>query len=766
MKKKYDVTGMGCAACSARVEKSVNKVEGVRKAEVNLLANSMNVVYDEKICTSQNIMDAVAKAGYGATEATEEIQKREPGEIGKEHIGEMKRRLIVSLIFAIPLFYIAMGHMMGAPMPAFLMSPTAHLIAQAILVAPIVGINYKYFSVGISMLLRRSPNMDSLIAVGAIAAICLLYFESAGTILTLVTLGKFFEAKAKGKTGAAIEKLFDMAPKEASVIRTSEEGSEYEEKVPLEDIKEGDIIAVKPGEGIPVDGIVLSGSTSVDESALTGESIPVDKEPGDSIASATTNLSGYITFRATRVGNDTTLAQIIKLVDEAGSSKAPIARLADKIAGIFVPVVMAIALVTTIIWMVVGDEVGIDMIKAITIGISVLVISCPCALGLATPVAIMVGTGKGAESGILVKSAEALENAHKVNEVVLDKTGTITVGKLKVVDVFPLSDKFSMELAGTLEKYSEHPLAKAIVSAAIEDADAKKQEESEPFTKTISANEDPAKIDDEKETGLGGLPDADEFLSVPGRGVTAVIKGRRYYGGNQQYMQENHINGNFDRFIPQAEEGKTVTFLAEAFADGREGGELIGAISLQDELKPESDIAVTMLEDMGINVTMLTGDHRTTAEAIRKAVGIDKAIAQVLPQDKDKVIAKMQEKEGAVVAMVGDGINDAPAIIRSDVGIAIGSGTDIALDSADVVLVKDDLRDVARLIKLSAATITNIKQNLFWAFFYNIIGIPIAAGVLFPFTGWLLNPMIAAACMSLSSVCVVSNALRLRRLKL
>ena len=749
MKKKYDVTGMGCAACSARVEKSVNKVEGVRKAEVNLLANSMTVFYDETICTSQNIMDAVAKAGYGATEATEEIQKREPGEIGKEHIGEMKRRLIVSLIFAIPLFYIAMGHMMGAPMPAFLMNPTAHLIAQAILVAPIVGINYKYFTVGISMLFRRSPNMDSLIAVGAIAAICLLYFESAGTILTLVTLGKFFEAKAKGKTGAAIEKLFDMAPKEASVIRTSEEGSEYEEKVPLEDIKEGDIIAVKPGEGIPVDGIVLSGSTSVDESALTGESIPVDKEPGDSIASATTNLSGYITFRATRVGNDTTLAQIIKLVDEAGSSKAPIARLADKIAGVFVPVVMAIALVTTIIWMVVGDEVGIDMIKAITIGISVLVISCPCALGLATPVAIMVGTGKGAESGILVKSAEALENAHKVNEVVLDKTGTITVGKLKVVDVFPLSDKFSMELAGTLEKYSEHPLAKAIVSAAIEDADKRAIENAE-----------------NEQTGLGGLPDADEFLSVPGRGVTAVIKGHRYYGGNQQYMQENHINGDFDRFIPQAEEGKTVTFLAEAFADGREGGELIGAISLQDELKPESDIAVTMLEDMGINVTMLTGDHRTTAEAIRKAVGIDKVIAQVLPQDKDKVIAKMQEKEGSVVAMVGDGINDAPAIIRSDVGVAIGSGTDIALDSADVVLVKDDLRDVARMIKLSAATITNIKQNLFWAFFYNIIGIPIAAGVLFPFTGWLLNPMIAAACMSLSSVCVVSNALRLRRLKL
>lgn len=713
MNKKYDVKGMGCAACSARVEKAVSTLPGVQKAEVNLLANSMVVNFDEKVCSSQDIMDAVSNAGYEATEDEDETHRTDPGEITKEHAGEMKKRVLISLIFAVPLFVISMG--------TFIAKPTSYIV-EALLVIPIIAVNYKYYKVGFSQLVRKSPNMDSLVAVGTAAAVLLMYFESAGMILTLVTLGKFLEARAKGKTGESIEKLIHMAPETAVVIRDGER-----EEVPLEEIRIGDRVAVKPGDSIPVDGVILSGTTSVDESALTGESIPVDKKAGDEVSSATVNLSGYIEFEASRIGQDTTLSQIIRLVDEAGSSKAPIARLADKVAGVFVPVVMAIAVVVFVLWLI----AGVGPSQAAMIAISVLVISCPCALGLATPVAIMVGTGKGAENGILIKSAESLEQAHKIDTVVLDKTGTITVGKPEVTDVIALDDDFSLLLAAGIEKYSNHPLAKAIVAAALEKP--------------------------------GTIPEPEQSQEIPGRGVCATMGKRTYLAGNEAFMGEKGIKMDFGEGHELSAKGKTVVYFAEQEEDG---GSLAGIVALRDGPKPSSLKAVTMLEGMGIDVIMLTGDNLATAEAIKKEVGIDRAIAQVLPQDKDKVIEEIQEGGQKIVAMVGDGINDAPAIIRSDVGVAIGSGTDVALDSADVVLVRDDLTDVARMIRLSRAVISNIKQNLFWAFFYNVIGIPIAAGVLYPLTGWLLNPMIGAACMSLSSVCVVTNALRLRKLKL
>ncbi|MBQ6496505.1 MAG: copper-translocating P-type ATPase [Firmicutes bacterium] len=713
MNKKYDVKGMGCAACSARVEKAVSTLPGVQKAEVNLLANSMVVNFDEKVCSSQDIMDAVSNAGYEATEDEDETHRTDPGEITKEHAGEMKKRFLISLIFAVPLFVISMG--------SFIAKPTSYIV-EALLVIPIIAVNYKYYKVGFSQLVRKSPNMDSLVAVGTAAAVLLMYFESAGMILTLVTLGKFLEARAKGKTGESIEKLIHMAPETAVVIRDGER-----EEVPLEEIRIGDRVAVKPGDSIPVDGVILSGTTSVDESALTGESIPVDKKAGDEVSSATVNLSGYIEFEASRIGQDTTLSQIIRLVDEAGSSKAPIARLADKVAGVFVPVVMAIAMVVFVLWLI----AGVGPSQAAMIAISVLVISCPCALGLATPVAIMVGTGKGAENGILIKSAESLEQAHKIDTVVLDKTGTITVGKPEVTDVIALDDDFSLLLAAGIEKYSNHPLAKAIVAAALEKP--------------------------------GTIPEPEQSQEIPGRGVCATMGKRTYLAGNEAFMGEKGIKMDSGEGHELSAKGKTVVYFAEQEEDG---GSLAGIVALRDGPKPSSLKAVTMLEGMGIDVIMLTGDNLATAEAIKKEVGIDRAIAQVLPQDKDKVIEEIQEGGQKIVAMVGDGINDAPAIIRSDVGVAIGSGTDVALDSADVVLVRDDLTDVARMIRLSRAVISNIKQNLFWAFFYNVIGIPIAAGVLYPLTGWLLNPMIGAACMSLSSVCVVTNALRLRKLKL
>ena len=719
MNKRYDIKGMGCAACSARIEKCVGAMEGVRKVEVNLLANNMVVNFDESLCTSQDIMDTVSDAGYEAfEEAEEEVHRRDPSEITKEHAGEMKRRFIVSLIFAVPLFVISMGSFIDKP---------AIYIVQALLVAPIIAINYKYFTVGFSLLAKRSPNMDSLIAVGAAAAVMITYFESAGMILTLVTLGKFLEARAKGKTGEAIEKLIAMAPDTAMVRR---DGAVTE--LPIEEIRAGDTVIVKPGESIPADGVITSGQTAVDESALTGESIPVDKGVGDAVNSATVNMSGLIEFEVSRAGSDTTLSQIIKLVDEAGSSKAPIARTADKVAGIFVPVVMGIALLAFIIWVIASG----DVLRAATVGISVLVISCPCALGLATPVAIMVGTGKGAENGILIKSAEALEQAHKIDTVVLDKTGTITVGKPEVTDIIALEEGFDIFLAAGIEKYSTHPLAKAIVAAALEKP--------------------------------GEIPEPDSFEEIPGRGVCAVIDGRTYIAGNEAYMEAKGVEPDFDEGHELSARGKTVMYFSELDADDLYPGEgkVAGVIALRDGPKPTSLKAVTMLENMGIDVIMLTGDNYGTSEAIKKEVGIDRVIAQVLPQDKDKVIENIQDGGQKIVAMVGDGINDAPAIIRSDVGVAIGSGTDIALDSADIVLVRDDLTDVARMIRLSRKVITNIKQNLFWAFFYNALGIPIAAGVLYPLTGWLLNPMIGAACMCLSSVFVVSNALRLKKLKL
>ena len=738
MKKKYNVTGMGCAACSARIEKSIGAMPGVERVEVNLLANSMVVNYDEKILSSGDIINEVRDSGYDAEEAEEESDRGSETEIGKEHTEEMKRRFLISLIFMVPLFYISMGHMVGSPIPEIISphrSQTAFYIVQALLTIPVTAVNYKYYTVGFRMLFKRSPNMDSLIAVGSAASIVLFYFESAGMILTLVTLGKWLEARAKGKTGSAIEKLINLAPKEAAVLRDGKE-----EMVPLAQIKVGDVIAVRPGESIPVDGIILSGETAVDESALTGESLPVDKKTGDNVSSATVNKSGYFTLKAVKVGSDTTLAQIIRLVEEAGSSKAPIAKLADEVAGIFVPVVMCIAAVAAIVWIITG--VGIS--QALTIGISVLVISCPCALGLATPVAIMVGTGKGAENGILIKSAESLEQAHKINSVVLDKTGTITEGKPRLTDIVSLNEGFDLSAAAALEKYSEHPLGQAVVKAAV-DKDLK-------------------------------IPDAESFVAVSGRGIRAVLDGRKYISGNREFMEENGIDADFDDSRRLAEEGKTVIYFAETddAVNGistdkimsNRGGRLLGAAALRDEPKPTSREAVEKLESMNIDVTMLTGDNAVTAEAIRREMGIDNVVAQVMPQDKEKAIDDLQNEKGRVVAMVGDGINDAPAIIKSDVGIAIGAATDIAIDSADIILVKNDLRDVAKTIVLSRATIKNIKENLFWAFFYNVLGIPLAAGVLYPITGWLLDPMFAAAAMSLSSVCVVTNALRLKRLKL
>ncbi|NLD19584.1 MAG: copper-translocating P-type ATPase [Clostridiales bacterium] len=717
MKKKYDVKGMGCAACSARIEKNVGAMKGIQQIDVNLLANSMVVLYDEKVVTSQEIIQEVKDSGYEAKEAEEESHRSSgASEAGREQAGEMKRRFLVSLIFMVPLFIISMGHMLGLHIPH-----TVNIVIQLVLVIPIIAVNYKYYATGLGMLLRKSPNMDSLIAVGSAAAVALLYFESAGMILTLVTLGKWLEAKAKGKTGAAIERLIDLAPKEATVIRGN-----VEVKVSPEDIRIGDIVAVRPGEGIPVDGVIVSGETTIDESALTGESLPVDKKVGQQVSSATINRSGYFTFEAVKVGKNTTLAQIIKLVEEASSSKSPIAKLADKVAGIFVPVVMIIAGIAIAVWIIVGTDVR----QALTIGISVLVISCPCALGLATPVAIMVGTGRGAENGILVKSAEALEQAHKIQEVVLDKTGTITEGKPKVSDIIAVREDFTLALAAALEKHSEHPLGQAVVKEAIE-------RELEIY-------------------------ETDKFTAVSGRGIQAETDGRMYLAGNREFLRENHIDVRFEESMRLAKEGKTVIYFAEKVSDG---GALIGIIALRDMPKPTSRKAIEEIEAMGIDVTMLTGDNQVTAEAIKNELGITNLVAQVMPEDKEKVIGRMQEN-GKLVAMVGDGINDAPAIIKADVGIAIGAATDIAIDSADVILVKNDLRDVAKMIALSRATIKNIKENLFWAFFYNVLGIPLAAGVLYPFTGWLLNPMFAAAAMSLSSVCVVGNALRLRKIKL
>ena len=754
MKQKFNITGMTCSACSAHVEKAVRKLEGIQSADVSLMTNSMAVRYDENILSAGDIIKAVVDSGYGASLAQSGGGSQAPVQSGHDTVAQelaaMKRRLVWSFVFLIPLFYISMGHMMGAPLPAFLLgheNAVAFGLTQLLLTLPIMYLNDKYYKVGIKTLLHGAPNMDSLIAVGSAAAVVYgifaiyqigwglghgdmarvakyhmdLYFESAGMILTLITLGKFLETRSKGKTSEAITRLMDLAPKTASVLR---DGMELE--IPVEEVRVGERVVVRPGQSIPVDGVILEGTSAVDESALTGESLPVDKGPGDKVAAASINKSGYFTFEASRVGEDTTLAQMIRLVEEASASKAPIAKLADKVAGVFVPVVMAIALVSAAAWLLTGHGVT----QALTAGVAVLVISCPCALGLATPVAIMVGTGKGAENGILIKSAEALEALHAVDTVVLDKTGTLTQGKPVVTDVLPADDMDEeglLILAACLEGPSEHPLAAAIV------------EESGRRKLPI--------------TSVGG------FTAVHGRGVRATLGDRTCMGGNRAMMEESGVElGDFPaKAEALAAQGKTPLY----FADEKK---VLGLIAVADTPKPTSAAAVAAFRQLGLEVVMLTGDNRRTAEAIGRELGVTRVMAEVLPQDKERVVRQLQE-EGGKVAMVGDGINDAPALARADVGLAIGAGTDVAIESADIVLMKSDLLDAAAAVELSRATIRNIKQNLFWAFFYNSLGIPLAAVVFYAALNWQLNPMFAAAAMSLSSVTVVSNALRLRLFK-
>ena len=763
LKENFDVTGMTCSACSARVEKCVAKLPGTDKVTVNLLTNSMQVEYDETALSERQIIDAVVKAGYGAspkevhgagnaagtTASAGAVRASDSANhIMEEQLAEMKFRLLVSFGFLIPLMYVSMGHMVGLPLPYFLSgveNAVSFALTQLLLCIPVIFVNRKYYIKGFQTLAHLAPNMDSLIAIGSSASLVYgifaiyrmsyglgqgnmelvhryyhdLYFESAAMILALITVGKYLETRSKGKTSEAITKLLDLAPKTAVVERNGQET-----EIPVEQVQAGDIVVVRPGASVPVDGFIIEGSTSIEEAAITGESIPVHKQEGDTVIAATMNKTGFIRFKATRVGEDTTFSQIIRLVEEASASKAPIAKIADKISGIFVPVVIAIAIVTAIVWILVGATFEF----ALSCAISVLVISCPCALGLATPVAIMVGTGKGAENGILLKSGEALETAHNIQCVVMDKTGTITQGKPVVtnVETSRTLEEFLAVAAG-LEAKSEHPLAEAIMEFA---------------------------------SARGAVPAAVEnFRSIPGKGVEGSIGGRMYIAGNQRLMEERHISlANVQKRLETlADEGKTPMIFAD------DAG-VLGMISVADVVKPTSREAVRQLKAMGIHVVMLTGDNRRTAEAIRRQMDIDKVIAEVLPQDKEREIAALQ-KEGKNVAMIGDGVNDAPALARADVGIAIGAGTDVAIESADVVLMKNDLLDVVTAIRLSKAVIRNIKQNLFWAFFYNVLGIPVAAGVYYTALGLKLNPMIGAAAMSLSSVFVVTNALRLRRFK-
>lgn len=748
MKQKFDVTGMTCSACSAHVEKAVGKLEGLQSVQVNLLQNSMVVEYDDAVLHTEDIIHAVESGGYGASVQgeTADVQAHAPKNVALEEMAAMKKRLISSFCFLIPLFYISMGHMMGAPLPAILADHENIMLfalTQLLLAIPVAIINKKFFVVGFKALAHRAPNMDSLVALGSSASYLYsifaiyaigyylghgdmemahhygmeLYLEGGAMILTLITVGKYMETRSKGKTSEAISKLIDLAPKMATVLR---EGKEQE--IPVEQVAPGDVIVVRPGQSIPVDGKLIEGFSAVDESAITGESIPVDKQVGDIVIGATVNKTGFFKMEATRVGKDTTLSQIIALVEEAGASKAPIAKLADTVSGIFVPTVITIAIVATIVWMVLGQPFSF----ALSIGIAVLVISCPCALGLATPTAIMVGTGKGAEYGILVKSAESLEIAHKVNTVVLDKTGTLTEGHPVVTDVLPAPGVLKNPLlraAAAIEALSEHPLAEAVVACA-------------------------------KENGLEQTP-AENLLATAGQGIEADVEGRHILGGNRKMMLARGVElGDFaEKAAALAEEGKTPLFFAE-------GERLLGVLALADTLKPTSKDAVDAFHRMGIDVVMLTGDNRRTAEAIAKKLGI-RAIAEVLPQDKEMEVRRLQES-GKKVAMIGDGINDAPALMRADVGIAIGAGTDVAVESADIVLMKSDLMDAVTAVELSHATIRNIKQNLFWAFFYNTLGIPLAAGVFYAALGWKLNPMFAAAAMSCSSAFVVGNALRLK----
>ncbi len=764
-KKHFAVTGMTCSACSSRVEKSVAKLDGTKEVAVNLLKNSMVVSFDENTLSVDDIIAAVEKAGYGASlqgqmGATTSASANSSSSNGNGNNAaaieyqSMKRRLIISIIFVIPLFYISMGHMLGAPLPSVLLgteNAAAFAFTQFLLLLPIFFVNFKYYRIGYKTLFHLSPNMDSLIAIGSSAAIVYgiyaiykigyalghgdmmtvhmfsmdLYFESAGTILTLITLGKFFESRAKGKTSDAITKLMNLAPKVATRERDGENGK-IEEKIPVEAVQLNDILVVKAGEAIPVDGVIIEGNGVIDESALTGEPIPVDKQIDSQVIGGTINKSGYFKMRVSKVGADTTLAQIVNLVDEATSSKAPIAKIADKVSGVFVPVVITLAVLTTIGWLIAGESVEF----ALSIGICVLVISCPCALGLATPTAIMVGTGKGASNGILLKSAEALENAHRVDTVVLDKTGTVTMGKPVVTDMVVFDECSAADLlktAASLEKLSEHPLAEAINN------EAKKQDIK--------------------------LVPVDDFKQLAGQGLIGKINGILYLAGNKRLLQTyNLFNEEIEKLSEQfAAKGKTPLFFASE-------NKVLGIIVVADVIKKSSPQAIAELKQMGIDVVMLTGDNAKTAQNICQQVGIEHVISDVLPQDKEQQIRKLQSS-GKKVAMVGDGINDAPALARADVGIAIGAGTDIAIDSADIVLMKSDLLDVSTTIKLSKAVIKNIRENLFWAFIYNIIGIPIAMGLFYTAFGLKLNPMIGALAMSFSSVFVVSNALRLRFFK-
>ena len=751
----FDVTGMTCAACSARVEKTTSAVPGVEKAVVNLLKNSMEVTYsgDEAVLTA--ISEAVDKAGYGAipraagggASKAAAPAGPTPADIAKAEARRVRIRLIVSFIFTIPLFYLDMGHMYGWPLPGVFLGHENMMtfgLTQFLLVIPVVAVNFKFFRNGFKGLVHKSPNMDTLVALGSAASMLYsiaalyrigyalghgdmdgahmaamdLYFESAGMILTLITLGKYFEARAKGRTTGAIEALMNLAPKTALVV--GDDGSERE--VPVEQVQVGYILAVRSGAGVPVDGTVVQGAAAIDESALTGESVPVDKAEGAEVCAGTVAVSGYVRVRATRVGDDTSLAHIIKLVDDATSSKAPIQRIADRISGVFVPAVISVAVLVFVVWLV---ATGMDVTKAVVHGISVLVISCPCALGLATPTAIMVGTGRGAKEGILIKSAETLENAHDVSCVVFDKTGTITKGTPEVTDVVAapgMDEADLLTLALSVEERSEHPLARAVVKHAAAHTDDK-------------------------------LPVSD-WRQVPGEGVACTTEGQAALAGNARMMQAKgvELGGLAARADELAAQGKTPLFFAW-------GGQLVGLIALADTVKPTSAAAIAELRAMGIRTVMLTGDNERTAAAIQRQVGVDEVVAGVLPQGKEAEIRRLQQQ--GKVAMVGDGVNDAPALARADIGIAIGAGTEVAIESADMVLMRSDLLDVASAVKLSRSTLRNIKQNLFWALFYNVICIPVAAGALTPL-GVTLTPDFAAFAMSCSSICVVSNALRLR----
>ena len=768
------IRGMSCAACAQRIEKAVQKLPGIRQANVNLAGEKLFVEYDSKELNLESIKQAVIKTGYGVEETKKANLIDEDRARKKKEIRRFWAKFIVAAVFALPLLYIAMAPMIkavrlpfAAQLDHYMMhDPLKYAFTQLLLTIPVLGVGYRFYTVGFKALVQRSPNMDSLIAVGTSAAVIFsvyntiqiangifeavesLYYETAGVIITLILLGKTLEAVSKGRTSEAIKKLMELAPKTAIIFQYDESSGEagIEKEIPIEDVKIGAIVVVRPGAKIPVDGAVTDGNTAIDESMLTGESLPVDKKAGDMVYAATINTTGLIRFRAEKVGADTALAQIIKLVEDAQGRKAPIAALADKVSGVFVPIVCLVAVAAAIVWFI---GTGGDLRFSLTIFISILVIACPCALGLATPTAIMVGTGKGAENGILIKGGEALETAYKIQTIVFDKTGTITEGKPTVTDVLGfggMAAEVLLQLTASAEKGSEHPLGRAIVDGALE-------------------------------KGIV-LSDADSFISITGRGIEAGVDGRSVLAGNRILMDERgvsiaHLKDDSDRL---AGEGKSPMYVAirESGIRDREsvdgvsevggGWILAGIVAVADVVKESSKAAIESLHKMDIEVAMITGDNRKTSDAIAKQVGIDRVLAEVLPQDKSNEVRMIQD-EGRVVAMVGDGINDAPALAQADIGIAIGSGTDVAMESADIVLMKSDLMDVPAAINLSKRTIRTIKQNLFWAFGYNIIGIPIAAGVLHLFGGPLLNPMFGAAAMSLSSVSVLTNALRLKRFK-